>query len=169
MEPGPRTSLAPALQRTATPISLPNDRSWAAAFAGPVAFSANGDWTRWNRYFGLAVQPFASRTIKSVVFDTSRIGLTWSGMVNRFHVGPATGITARDISFTRTATTLTLTFKAGTFGAGDAFKFGMSVFHPLQGSTREDPDRFRGMTVAVTLDNGSTFIPRKRSGSSRVE
>jgi len=145
------------LQRTATPISLPNDRSWAAAFAGPVAFSANGDWTRWNRYFGLAVQPFASRTIKSVVFDTSRIGLTWSGMVNRFHVGPATGITARDISFTRTATTLTLTFKAGTFGAGDAFKFGMSVFHPLQASTREDPDRFRGMTVAVTLDNGSTF------------
>ncbi len=78
-------------------------------------------------------------------------------MANRFHVGPATGVTARDISFTRTATTLTLTFKAGTFGAGDAFKFGMSVFHPLQGSTREDPDRFRGMTVAVTLDSGSTF------------
>src|SRR5262249_4053173 len=43
------------LQRTATPIPVPNDRSWAAAIAGPVAFSCNGDWTRWSRYFGLAV------------------------------------------------------------------------------------------------------------------
>src|SRR2546430_609037 len=143
--------------RTATPIPVPNDRSWAAAFAGPVAFSASGDWTRWNRYFGLAVQPFTSRTVKSVVFDTSSIGLTWSANANRFHVGPASGIAAGDISFSRTATSLTLTFKPGTFGAGDAFKFAMSVVNPLQKTTQEDPDRFRGMTVTVTLDNGGAF------------
>src|SRR5712675_2271821 len=92
-----------ALQRTATAIPMPNDRSWAAAFAGPVAFSASGDWVRWNRYFGLAVQPFTSRTVKSVVFDTSAVGLTWSANPNRFHVGPASGITPADISFSRTA------------------------------------------------------------------
>jgi len=145
------------LQRTATPLPVPNDRSWAAAFAGPVAFSASGGWTRCNRYFGLAVQPFTSRTVKSVVLDTSSIGLTWSANANRFHVGRASGIAPGDISFARTATSLTLTFKPGTFGAGDAFKFGMSAFHPLQGSTQEAPDRFRGMTVTVTLDNGSAF------------
>jgi hypothetical protein len=145
------------LQRTATPIAVANDRSWAAAFAGPVAFSAGGDWTRWNRYFGLAVQPFTSRTVKTVVFDASSIGLTWSGIANRFHVGPASGLAASDISFAATGTTLTLRFKPGTFGAGDAFKFGMSVVNPLQKTTQQDPDRFRGMTVTVTLDNGSSF------------
>ena len=40
-------------------------------FTGWVFAASPGDWVRWNRYFGLAVQPFTNRTVKSVAFDTS--------------------------------------------------------------------------------------------------
>src|SRR4051812_47587761 len=148
-----------ALQKTATPIPLPNDRGSAWAFPGPVAFSAQGDWTRWSRYFGLSVQPFTSNTVTSVVFDTASTGLTWSTNPNRFHVGTASGVSASGITFSMSADTklLTLRFAPGSFGAGDAFRFGMSVFAPVQGSTQEDPDRFRGMKITVTLDDGTSF------------
>ena len=117
---------------------------------------------RWNRYFGLAVQPFTNRTVKSVAFDTSTnedIELTWSLNPNRFHVGPAHGVSQADMTFTVTNNqhTMTINFAPGSFAAGDSFQFGMSVFHPLEGTTQIDPDRFRGMTVTVTLDNGSSF------------
>ncbi len=159
---GPR-SLRPErlyrlLGRTATPIPVPDDRSWSAAFAGPVAFGARGDWTRWDRYFGLAVQPFTSRTVQSVTFDATGIGLNFSANPNRFSVGEANGVSPTDISAVRTSpTTWMVSFTPGAFGAGASFRYGMSVFNPLQGSVQEDPDRFRGLDITVTLDNGKSF------------
>ncbi len=160
------------LQRTATRMPVPNDRNWAAAWAGPVAFSATGDWTRHNRYFGLSVWHSAWRTVQSVSFDLSTAGLDlmFSSTSGRFHVGPSNGITLADITTTRSADgkQYTLAFAPGTFHAGSEFRFGHSVFSPAQGSTQEDPDRFRGTTVTVTLDDGSAFsskvfaAPRER-------
>jgi hypothetical protein len=148
------------LQRTATPIRVPDDRSWAAAFTGPVLFNADGDWTRWSRYFGLSVRPFTSHSIQSISFNTAgTTGLVWSATPNRFHIGASNGITLGDITRTRSVDgkTFTLTFAPGKFHAGSSFRFGMSVFNSLQGSTQEDPDRLRGTVVNVTLDNGRSF------------
>jgi hypothetical protein len=152
------------MQRTATPIPTPQDRSFAGAFAGPVVFSANGDWTRWNRYFGLTVQPFTARTVTSVTLDTAGTDnpLVFSTNPNRFHVGPASGVSRADMTFTvlnrgSDSGVFTINFAPGTFAAGDSFRFGMSVFHPLLGSVQEDPDHFRNATITVTLDDGSKF------------
>jgi hypothetical protein len=147
-----------ALQSTATAVPLPNDRQTASAFVGPVAFSAKGDWTRWHDYFGLAVQPFTSATVKSVTFDTRALPLVFSLNPNRFHVGTANGISASSITFTVSPDQklFTLNFAPGSFGAGDAFRFGMSVFTPIEGSTQEDPDRFRGMKITVSMSDGTT-------------
>ncbi|HYY51932.1 MAG TPA: hypothetical protein VE755_03615, partial [Myxococcales bacterium] len=143
---------------TATAVPLPNDRQTASAFVGPVAFSAKGDWTRWHDYFGLAVQPFTSATVKSVTFDTRALPLVFSLNPNRFHVGTANGISASSITFTVSPDQklFTLNFAPGSFGAGDAFRFGMSVFTPIEGSTQEDPDRFRGMKITVSMSDGTT-------------
>jgi hypothetical protein len=146
------------MQGTATPIPLPNDRSWAAAFAGPVVFSASGDWTRWNRYFGLDLLPIGERKVASVALDLAATPLIFSANLARVSVGDARGLTPADISLARSADgkVLTLGFAPGSFGPGDGFRFGESVFNPLQGSTQEDPDRFRGMVVKVTFENGGT-------------
>jgi hypothetical protein len=70
------------------------------------------------------------------------------------------GINASDVTFSRTNSTMTLTFKPGTFGPNDAIDFGMSVFDPIEGFTQVDPDRFQGTKVTVTFDNGSTASGR---------
>jgi hypothetical protein len=147
------------LQKTADPIPLPNDRSWAAAFVGPTIFAANGDWTRWENYFTVAVEPFLGRKVQSIAFDVSPVGLIFSANPNRFHLGDASGVAFSDMTGSRSAdgTVFTITFAPGSFGAGDWFKFGQSVFAPIQGSTQEDPDRFRGMKITTTLDNGKSF------------
>jgi hypothetical protein len=119
--------------------------------------SINGDWVRWNRNFRLSVGEDTGRTVSSVTFDTTAIGLNWSANPNRFSIGEANGISPADVSFSRTTNTFTLNFVPGTFGAEDSLRFGMSVFSPIEGFTQEDPDHFRGMQVTVKLDDGSTF------------
>src|SRR5262249_11621781 len=147
-----------ALQKTATAVPLPDNRQTATASVGAVTFSAQGDWTRWHDYFGLAVQPNTNKSVSTVSFDTTPIGLIFSLNPNRFHVGTANGISASDITFTVSPdqTRFTLQFASGAFAKGDAFRFGMSVFAPIEGSTQEDPDRFRGMKITVTMSDGST-------------
>jgi hypothetical protein len=159
---GGRGSLSPSevyqrMERTATPIPLPNNRAVATASAGPVRLSINGDWVRWNRNFRLSVVEDTGRTVSSVTFDTTAIGLNWSANPNRFSIGEANGLSPADVSFSRTAHTFTLNFAPGRFGAQDSLRFGMSVFSPIEGFTQEDPDHFRGMHVTVKLDDGSTF------------
>ena len=65
------------LQDTATPIPTPNDRRASFADLGPIKFSAQGDWTRWENYFGLALEG-RGYAVKSVAFDLADTGLVWS-------------------------------------------------------------------------------------------
>jgi len=146
------------LQNTATPLPVPNDRSVAGAVAGPVELALGGDWTRWNRYFNLSVARGTKQSIASITFNTKAAGLIFSANPNRFNIGDSNGVADADITRTTSAdgSTFTLTFAPGKFAAGGAFTFGMSVFSPIEGSTQEDPDRFRGTTVTVTLNNGTS-------------
>jgi len=45
----------------------------------------------------------------------------------------------------------------GTPHAATGLRELAAVFAPIQGSVQEDPDRFRGMKVTVTLDNGQKW------------
>jgi len=153
-------SLTPAalyakLQSTATPVPLSLERGTSGAIAGPVLAYAQGDWTRCACYFHLNVLPFTSTGIKSIKFDTTVPGLTFSANPNRFHVGDATGVSRGDMTFARTDTTFTIFFNTGTFRAGESFAFGMSVFSPLEGTTQLDPDRLEGTRVTVTLEDNT--------------
>lgn len=147
------------LQETATRVPVPNDRTHAEARTGPMLFSADGDWTRWSRYFGLNVDRRSKSAVKSVAIDVTDPGLFFSANPNRFHVGVSSGVTLADIARTRSADgrTFTLTFAAGKFPAGSELRFGMSVFNPLQGSTQMNPDRLRGAKITTTMEDGTVF------------
>jgi hypothetical protein len=161
------------LQNTASPLPVPNDRSVAGAFAGPVVLVLGGDWTRWNHYFNLSVGGEKKQWIASITFDTTAAGLIFSANPNRFNIGDSNGVTDADITHTTSAdgSHFTLTFAPRKLAAGGAFTFGMSVFNPIEGSTQEDPDRFRGTTVTVTLNNGTsasgTVIAFPKSNQNR--
>ncbi|HMF95912.1 MAG TPA: hypothetical protein VKE96_16535 [Vicinamibacterales bacterium] len=144
------------LQRTATPIPLASDRSISGTIAGTVVATAAEDWTRWAHYFRLNVLPLSPRTVRSVKFDVAPSALLVSANPARFHIGSAKGVTAADITYTRTATSLTLTFAPGTFASGDALEFGTSVFDSLVGFTTLLADRLEGTIVTVTFDDNST-------------
>jgi hypothetical protein len=151
------------LEQTATPIPVTNIREIAGAFAGPLTLSINGDWVRWDRDFTVQVQGIGGRSVASIVLDTSPIGLTFNPNPNRFSIGATTGPAITDITHTvdaATRTLFTMAFAPGKFTNGQSFDFGLSVFAPIQGGTQEDPDRFRGMKVTITLDNGKSFTSR---------
>jgi hypothetical protein len=153
------------LQDTASPIPLPLDRNFSGAIAGPVAFFAQNSWARWSRYFNIGVLP-TQHSVKSISFDATDADLTWSANPNRFHVGDSIGIAATDISASPVTnpSIFTLNFAPGSLAGGDSFRFGMSVFNPAEGTPQLDPDRFRGMVLTTTLDNGATFSSRVIAG-----
>jgi hypothetical protein len=150
------------LQDTATPLPTPNNRTFAAAFSGPVLMMLTGDWTRWNRYFDVSVAPVGNYDVRSITLDVSPANLVFSLNPNRFHIGESNGVTIDQITRTVSPdrTQLTLAFAPGTLKSGAHFTFGMSVFAAIQGSTQEAPDRFRNAQVTVTLANGRTFTGR---------
>jgi hypothetical protein len=146
------------LQNTASPIAVADDRSIAAAVAGPVMLMMIGeDWTRSDTYFQLSVGDDSRRFVSSITFDATRPGLTWSTTANRFSIGTTNSVQLPDVTATPNGALWSLQFAPGSFGRGDEFTFGMSVFAAIQGSTQEDPDRFGGMTMTVVMDNGKTY------------
>jgi hypothetical protein len=153
------------MEHTATPVWVPDVRGIAGAFAGPVAFSINRDWTRFTGNFSVEVSSLPKkRSVASITFDTTNTeaGLTWSGTIsgpnNRFSVSNPNGVSAADMSISESDNRhFTISFAPGSLSSGDSFDFGMSVFTPIQGSTQEVPDRFRNMILTVTLDNGQSF------------
>lgn len=150
------------LERTATPIRTANVRWLAGAVAGPLELSINFDWTRFHHDFSVEVEGIERHSVASITLDTSAIGLTFNPNPNRFSVGSTTGPAITDITHTVNGdrTRFTMMFAPGALTNRESFDFGLSVFNPLQGSTQEDPDRFRDMDVSITLDDGSTWTSK---------
>jgi hypothetical protein len=102
--------------------------------------------------------------------DTTAASLVWNPNPDRFSIGSSSGITYDDVYIaTGTASgapspLLTLYFVPQTFTPGGQLTFGLSVYNPLQGSAREDPDRLRGTQLTVTLATGETFTAPLKTG-----
>jgi hypothetical protein len=150
------------LQDTATPVPLSPNRALAAAEAEPVLAFASGDFARQTDYWRLAVDRHTSHTVNSVSINLSALNMHWSNPASAttgFHVGTTKGLLPTDVTATRSAdlTMLTLTFKPGTFGAGDELTFA-NFFFPaiLPFQFPFDADRVAGGLVTVTLDDATT-------------
>jgi hypothetical protein len=150
------------LQDTATPVPLSRNRTLAAADAEPVLAFASGDFPRQTDYWRLIVEPHTSHTVNSVSINLTTPNMHWSNPASAttgFHVGTTKGLLPTDVTASRSAdlTTLTLTFKPGTFGPGDELTFANFAFPvalPVQFEV--DADRVAGGVVTVTLDDGTT-------------
>src|SRR5258708_28986173 len=143
------------LQNTASPIPVPLDRNLSGAIAGPVAFFAQNSWVRWSRYFNIDVLP-TRHSVKSITFDATATDLTWSANPNRFNVGDSVRIAGTDITASPVTNPaiFTLNFAPGSLDGGDSFRFGMSVFHPVESTTEVDPGRFRARMGTTERGNG---------------
>jgi hypothetical protein len=151
------------LQQTATPIPLSFNRTVAATLAGPLVAAAVGDFPRETSYWRLAVLPFVTKaTVKTVSLNLTNPNMHWSNPTSAttgFHVGSVRGLSATDVTAARSAdlTTLTLTFAAGKFGAGDSLTFANFAFPVLLPVQFEvDADRVEGGQVTVTFSDGTT-------------
>ena len=150
------------LQDTATAIPLSRNRTLAGASAGGLVAAAVGDFPRETNYWQLGVLPFAHATVSSVAINLTNPNMHWSNPTSPttgFHIGSLRGLVSTDVTVSRSAdlTTLTLTFKPGTFGAGDFIRFANFAFpvqFPFQ--TEVDADRVRGGQVTVAFSDGTT-------------
>jgi len=146
--------------------------------------SANGEFARQTDYWRLAVDRHTSHTVSSVSINLTTLSMHWSNPASAttgFHVGTTKGLLPTDVTASRSAdlTTLTLTFKPGTFGAGDELTFA-NFFFPaiLPFQFPFDADRTAGGVVTVTLDDASTstgtfhvekpFAPNRYTGAGLV-
>jgi hypothetical protein len=162
------------LQNTAKKVAVADQRLKTKANAGPVDFFIHGDWTRWGNYFELDLDKTATSAVSAITFDsTGTAGLVFSTNLARFYLGDAHGVTMSDITVSESLDQkqYTLTFAPGSFAPGDHFHFGTSVYNPIQGSTQEDADRMAGMTMHVTMADGTTYDATvagpKKSGINR--
>jgi hypothetical protein len=151
------------LQNTATPVPLSINRTLAGTLAGPLVAAAVGDFPRETSYWQLAVLPFVTRaTVVSVSINLTNPNMHWSNPTSPttgFRVGSVQGLSATDVTATRSAdsTTLTLTFAPGKFGAGDSLTFANFAFPVLLPVQFEvDADRVEGGQVTVKFSDGTT-------------
>ena len=149
------------MESTASPVRVPNVRNIAGAIAGPVALSINADWVRFTHDFSLSVDKGKKNKVHSITFNAAPAGLLWSANPNRFSVSSPIGAGVDISNMTRTVspdqTQFTITFATGTFVGGNSFDWGMSVFANIEGSTEELGDRFRHMTMTVTMEDGTVY------------
>jgi subtilase family protein len=158
------------LQRTATAMPLSANRTLAAAFSGPVVAVANGDFPRETNYWQLGIEPFAAQTVNSVTINLTNADMLFSNPTSPttgFRIGTTKGLSPGDVTVARSAdrTSLILTFKPGTFGAGDFLTFANFAFpSQLPVQFEVDADRVQNGVVTVALSDGTT-----RAGTFRVE
>jgi hypothetical protein len=165
------------LMDTATRVPLAQDRSLAFAFAGPVVGNANGAFGGTENYWRLFVEPRTSKTVNSVTIDLTKPDMFFLNPGTPqfgFILNSAHGLTASDVSVSRSIdrSSLTLTFKPGTFGAGDFVTFSNFALPNAELLfTEVDADRVEGGTMTVTLSDGtsktSTFFVEEKEPINR--
>jgi len=142
-------------------MPLSANRTLAAAFAGPVVTTANGDFPRETNYWQIGVAPFTSQTVKSVTINLTVPDMLFSNPTSPtgFHIGSLKGLAPGNVGVTRSADrrSLTLSFAHGKFGAGDFITFANFAFPPqLPVQFEIDADRVQGGQMTVVLSDNST-------------